>query len=107
MSTYSLPVKNPVKIKYDRLFFFFATVFSAFFVFLSLSYLSYANSVATKGYALKNLQSERISLERERESWNLRLVRLQSADVFLGSVPLQALSQAQYVSVKREVALAQ
>ena len=58
---------------------------------ISIIYLSYSNSVATKGYALKELEKERSYLITVNESWNMRLSQARSIQTISESPVVQAM----------------
>ena len=61
----------------------FVTIISIILVIitiLSAVYLAHANSVATKGYALKSLNHERSSLVKDYGVWNMRTSEIKSLD---------------------------
>lgn len=81
MTTYSPQLRTnntTIAQKSEVMFTVLIGMLVSLFCFLSLIYLSHANSVATKGYTIKQLQEQKASLQAEVDLWNLKLVRLQA-----------------------------
>ncbi|MBT4937451.1 hypothetical protein HON22_06055 [Candidatus Peregrinibacteria bacterium] len=75
--------------KSEVLFTSVVAIIVLIFCGLSLTYLSHANAVATKGYQIKQMQEERNKLQADLDVWNLKLVRLQA---------LQNIASSSYVA---------
>lgn len=56
---------------------------------LSIVFLAYSNSVATKGYALKELKNERAHLAEVNEAWNMRLSQARAVETLMASEKVQ------------------
>lgn len=75
--------------KSDMLFTSVVVTMVVVFSLFSLAYLSHANSVATKGYQIKQMQEDRSQLQADLDVWNLKLVQLRS---------LQSIASSSYVA---------
>lgn len=56
------------------------SVIAVLIVVISLIFLSHSNRNATKGYALKNLEMQRLQLLTENEVWDMEISQVKSLD---------------------------
>ncbi|PCI25036.1 hypothetical protein COB57_02290 [Candidatus Peregrinibacteria bacterium] len=77
--------------KSEYTFYLLSSIAVALFCILSLVYLSHTNSVATKGYEIKQLREEKKVLQAELSKWNLKLVQTQSLQNLSASSTIQGM----------------